>query len=71
MLDYGFKADNLSASEEIIGKATAGIIGVIIAVDEDNIIFFDQDDFDTKYYILEIKDKMKKIVINSISYLNK
>ena len=48
-----------------------GIIGVIIAVDEENIIFFAQDDFDTKYSILEIKDKMKKIVINSISYLNK
>ena len=32
LLDYGFKADNLSASEEIIGKATAGIIGVIITI---------------------------------------
>lgn len=33
LLDYGVNADNLSANEEIIGKITSGIIGVIITIE--------------------------------------
>ncbi|MGN0143477.1 MAG: energy-coupling factor ABC transporter permease [Clostridium sp.] len=32
LLDYEFKADNLSSSEEIIGKAASGVIGTIITI---------------------------------------
>ena len=32
LLDYEFNADNLSESEEIIGKSIAGVVGVIITI---------------------------------------
>ena len=32
LLDYGFNGDNLSESEEIIGKVISGIVGVIITI---------------------------------------
>ncbi len=32
LLDYGFNADNLSESEEIAGKVTSGIVGVVITI---------------------------------------
>lgn len=32
LLDYGFNVDNLSVTEEIIGKSIAGIIGIVITI---------------------------------------
>jgi len=32
LLDYGFKSDNLSETEEIIGKIIAGVVGVAITI---------------------------------------
>ena len=32
LLDYGFNADNISVSEETVGKVIAGSVGVIITI---------------------------------------
>lgn len=32
LLDYGFNSDNLSSTEEIIGKVISGVVGVIITI---------------------------------------
>lgn len=32
LLDYGFNADNISVSEETVGKVIAGILGVVITI---------------------------------------
>lgn len=32
LLDYGFNSDNLSATEEVIGKVIAGVVGVVITI---------------------------------------
>lgn len=60
------------ATRDIIGwtitSSTSGIIGVIVAVDKDNILFFAKDGFDKKYSMAGIKDKIEEIVIDSMSF---
>ena len=63
LLDYGFNSDNLSATEEIIGKVIAGIAGVIITIGSIAFIAYISTRGKKSYYtnanINEIEDKFK------------
>ena len=59
-------------TRDIIGwtitSNVSGVIGVIVSVDKDNILFFAKDGFDKKYSMAGIKDKIEEIVIDSMAF---
>lgn len=63
LLDYGFNSNNLSATEEIIGKVIAGIAGVIITIGSIAFIAYistrGKKSYSTNANLNEIEDKFK------------
>ena len=62
-MDYGFNSNNLSVSEETIGKVIAGISGVVITtgiiVSISNIFIIGKKLYVVNNNVKEIKDKSK------------
>lgn len=60
------------ATRDIVGwtitSNVSGVIGVIVSVDKDNILFFAKDGFDKKHSMAGIKNKIEEIVIDSMSF---